>query len=175
MRVTPWQKWIHSWLKAEKIPKPAVVEPRRSQRVRRPATRLSPGIGAQKKYVYDAFLNMLPSRLTTVPKSFFAKTMQYTDDLLVDPMSNIADAVHPLSFAARANDEDTPLYHEAMNGPDAEGYREAMSKEIQGLEKQQTWILQERKFVPEGANVLPSTWAFKRKRYPDGRVRKLKA
>jgi hypothetical protein len=28
---------------------------------------------------------------------------------------------------------------------------------------------------PEGANILDSTWAFKRKRFPDGRVRKLKA
>ena len=28
---------------------------------------------------------------------------------------------------------------------------------------------------PRGANVLQSTWAFKRKRYPDGRLRKYKA
>jgi hypothetical protein len=31
-------------------------------------------------------------------------------------------------------------------------------------------------YVPNpGKNVLPSTWAFKIKRYPDGRVKKFKA
>ena len=32
-----------------------------------------------------------------------------------------------------------------------------------------------RSSLPEGANLLPSTWAFKEKRYPDGRLRKFKA
>ena len=29
--------------------------------------------------------------------------------------------------------------------------------------------------LPEGSNILPSTWTFKIKRYPDGRLRKFKA
>ena len=33
----------------------------------------------------------------------------------------------------------------------------------------------ERKSLPEGANILPSTWAFKIKSYPDSRLRKFKA
>ena len=28
---------------------------------------------------------------------------------------------------------------------------------------------------PKGANVLSSTWAFKKKRYPDGLLKKIKA
>ena len=29
--------------------------------------------------------------------------------------------------------------------------------------------------IPHGANILDSTWAFKKKRYPDGLLKKLKA
>jgi len=34
--------------------------------------------------------------------------------------------LHPLVLSAKAYSEDNPRYHEAMNGPDAEGFREAM-------------------------------------------------
>jgi hypothetical protein len=60
-----------------------------------------------------------------------------------------------------------------MNGADQAGYWKAMEKELETLEgskdswevvDKQTWM-----------NVLPSTWAFKCKRFPDGSVRKLKA
>jgi len=47
--------------------------------------------------------------------------------------------------------------------------------EIAALEQQATWDVLKRTALPNGANILPSTWAFKRKRYPDGRIRKLKA
>ena len=33
----------------------------------------------------------------------------------------------------------------------------------------------DRNIIPQGAKVLPSTWVFKIKRYPDGRLRKFKA
>ena len=58
-----------------------------------------------------------------------------------------------------------------MNGPLADGYWEAASKEIETLKGMEVWDV-----VPrlESMNVLPSTWAFKCKRYPDGKVRKLK-
>jgi len=62
-----------------------------------------------------------------------------------------------------------------MNGPDHIGYVDAVKIEVQQLESQTTWNLPKCDAVPEGANVLPSTWVFKRKRYPDGRVRQLKA
>ena len=51
------------------------------------------------------------------------------------------------------------------------GYLEAAKKEIDILEHMDVWDE-----VPRRAhiNVLPGTWAFKCKRYPDGSVRKLK-
>jgi hypothetical protein len=83
----------------------------------------------------------------------------------------------PLAFAAstKRHDPDTPNYHEAMCGPDSEGYQEAMAKEIKALERHGTWTLVPKSSIPKGRRALPSTWAFKKKRFPDGMMRKLKA
>jgi hypothetical protein len=90
------------------------------------------------------------------------------DDILLN--------LHPLAFAARANSDDTPNFHQAMNGPDAEGFYKAMEQEMEQLESLTPWDIVSRKEADErGIKVLPSTWAFKRKRYPNGSVRKLKA
>ena len=60
-----------------------------------------------------------------------------------------------------------------MNGPDSEGFYEAMKTEVETLEeKMGCWEVLPR---PKDKNVLPGTWAFRRKRYPDGTVKKLKA
>ncbi|MHA7927753.1 MAG: reverse transcriptase domain-containing protein, partial [Marinobacter sp.] len=79
--------------------------------------------------------------------------------------------IHPLILAAKANTEDNPSWEEAMNGPLADGYWEAARKEIDTLERMDVWEVVDR--LAE-MNVLPSTWAFKCKRFPDGSVRKLK-
>ena len=50
-----------------------------------------------------------------------------------------------------------------------------MRKEIKELEEHRTWEVVRLDQLPEGANILPSTWALKIKRYPDGRVNKFKA
>ena len=59
-----------------------------------------------------------------------------------------------------------------MNGPLAEGYKEAARKEIEILKKMGCWEEVDRQ---PWMNVLPSTWAFKKKVFPSGLVRKLKA
>jgi hypothetical protein len=60
-----------------------------------------------------------------------------------------------------------------MNGPDREGYLEAARKELATLsEDKNAWEVVDRE---EWMKVLPSTWAFKCKRFPDGRIRKFKA
>ncbi|KAI2505066.1 hypothetical protein MHU86_9342 [Fragilaria crotonensis] len=82
-------------------------------------------------------------------------------------------SMHPLSLAAKANAEDNPRWNEAMNGPNAEGFWDAMCKEVTTLTDQKdAWevVLRE-----AWMNVLPSTWAFKCKRFPDGLIKKLKA
>ena len=96
------------------------------------------------------------------------ESMQTDEDGLLDSM-------HPLAFTVKANNDDTPNFYQAMNGPDSEGFYRAMCDEMETLEKLEPWDIIPDIEVPEGVNILDSTWVFKRKRYPDGSVRKLKA
>lgn len=77
-----------------------------------------------------------------------------------------------MALAAKTYDENNPSYEMAMNGPNAEGYRIALKKEIDTLESMGVWEKVDRK---PWMNVLPSTWALKCKLFPSGQVRKLKA
>ena len=71
---------------------------------------------------------------------------------------------------------DLPSYFEAMTGDDREGFVAAMGNEVTELEQKDTWELVRRSIIKaQGRKALPSTWAFRRKRYPDGSIRKLKA
>ena len=56
-----------------------------------------------------------------------------------DGDEDLTEALHPLAFAARASAEDTPYFHEAMNGPDAAGLRQAMEDEVNLLEEMDSW------------------------------------
>jgi hypothetical protein len=78
----------------------------------------------------------------------------------------------PFALNAKAGEEDLPTWEQAMNGPYAEGYWKAAEKEIKTLEDMNVWETVQRQ---PWMNVLPSTWAFRRKVYPSGEVRKLKA
>jgi len=72
----------------------------------------------------------------------------------------------------KGNDADNPSWIQAMNGPFSQEYWEASCLEVETLEKMDAWSVVDRK--PE-MNVLPSTWAFKCKRFPDGLIKKFKA
>jgi hypothetical protein len=78
----------------------------------------------------------------------------------------------PMALAAKASDEDMPTWTQAMNGPNREGFWDACKTEVQTLEDMDTWDVVDRE---SWMNVLPSTWAFKVKRFPSGLVKKLKA
>jgi hypothetical protein len=69
---------------------------------------------------------------------------------------------------SNSNDPDMPMFHQAMRSPDQEYWLEAMQAELSDLHTRETWIEMDRNDLPEGANVVPGTWAFKVKRYPDG-------
>ena len=99
-------------------------------------------------------------------KQLAAFFRQQTDDdgLLLD--------WHPLAFAAKANSDDLPTYWEEMKSPDAEGFMDAMTKEVLTLESTGAWEIVDQLI---GKNILPGTWALRRKRHPDGQVKKLKA
>jgi hypothetical protein len=98
----------------------------------------------------------------------------YIMSLALDPDKGTLE--DPSFFALKTKrDPDRPSYREAMLSEDAEGYGKAMGEEVKGLEKQETWEFFPRSQVPKGKRVLPGIWAFLKKRFPDGRVRKLKA
>ena len=90
----------------------------------------------------------------------------------LDPDLGTVEEWSPLALAAKGNDADTPTWEQAMNGPNAEGFWEACKVEYDTLVKKECWDVVKRE---TWMNVLPGTWAFKIKRYPDGLVKKLKA
>ena len=74
---------------------------------------------------------------------------------------------------ATGNDPDSPWLHEAMQGPHKDKFFKAMANEIKELEDHGTWKVIRRSEVPH-TNILPSTWVFKIKQFPDGILRNLR-
>ena len=70
--------------------------------------------------------------------------------------------------------EDNPGWDQAMKGPEAEQYWEAAKSEIATLESMDAWEVVDESSVPKGQRILPNLWVFKKKRLPDGTVRKYK-
>jgi transposase InsO family protein len=101
---------------------------------------------------------------------------------LLEPDLSLSDsddlspsAISPFALAAKsaANSADNPSYDEAMQGIYKHEYAEAARVELHTLQNDlDCWELVPR---TDDMNVLPSTWAFKCKRFPDGRVKKFKA
>ena len=81
--------------------------------------------------------------------------------------TGLMDVFDPCVYASKIskNDADMPTFQHAMNGPDAAGYMNAMTLEIQTLKSQDTWVTVD---CPKNKSVLKGTWAFKLKGLPDG-------
>jgi hypothetical protein len=78
-----------------------------------------------------------------------------------------------MALQMRANAAENLSWKEAINGPDQSGYWKAMESELATLKHDKdSWDIVNRE---DFMSVLPSTWAFKCKRFPDGSIRKLKA
>ena len=78
----------------------------------------------------------------------------------------------PFALAAKQYDEFNPSFEMAMNGPDREGYIKAVQKELDTLKSMNVWEVVDRQ---PWMNVIGSTLVFKKKVFPSGEVRKLKA
>jgi hypothetical protein len=110
-------------------------------------------------------LNVCKSSYSTIGAfmSEHSKSMSY---------DNLVDYLNPALFITLANKEDNPTFKEAMCGPDAAGFIEAMETEIVTLIDLSVFDIVA---LRPNMKVISGVWALKRKRYPDGRVRKLKA
>jgi len=71
---------------------------------------------------------------------------------------------NPLIALAASADPDTMYYHQAMKQPDREEFIKAMIKEVESQQANGNWRIVKASSVPEGATILPSVWAMKRKR-----------
>lgn len=135
------------------------------------------GANPNRKVRSSALSSQYLATLDWKPEMANAKTQQMKHILLqmlksYDEDEGTLEEWHPLAFGAKSNDPDTMDWFEAMNGPNRDGFMEAARKEIETLEQMDVWEVVDRK---DWMNVLPSTWAFRIKRYPNGEIRKLKA
>ena len=172
---------------ASPLPAPTLHGPSSPQRSSAPILRERSTRVRSKPITFGRFVG---SNLPSDADSYFAALTDTLRDpisraeYLLDELQCVLDNAHvmPDSLStffvglASKSDPDTLMYHEAMMAIDKCEFRDAMEIEIKGLELQRTWTL-----VPRTAafaaqkSVLPSTWTFKRKRFPDGRIRKYKA
>ena len=147
-------------------------EPRRSSR----ATK---GKFDSTRYINEVYL----SQVIKSDQSYQDQQLAYLAEIQTDYDSGIMNCQDPRAYTARtkkAFDPDTPNWHEAMHGPEAEHYIDAMKKEISQLMKIKTWKAIPRADVPKTSDGKPRTilkgiWAFKLKRLPDGTALKYKA
>ena len=151
---------------------------RRGTRPRYPVDRYVPGTSGLEQAHQLVYKLTKAAMASVYPKRDYA--LVYA--LLTDPDYVIVDAMllhvqNQMShlFKANKSDPDSPNLGEALRGPHSEDFLEAMKSEIISLEEHDTWTVIRKTSVPEGANVLPGTWVFKIKRFPDGRYRKTKA
>ena len=90
--------------------------------------------------------------------------MQVLKALILYPVANYYyKYIHSLllNTGILTHDPDTYNKGEAMTEPYREELLEDMGKDISELEIHNTWNIIDRKSLPEGENILPSTWAFK--------------
>ena len=92
------------------------------------------------------------------------------------PNTEVDDEMeHPLFAFKAKSDPDTMYLHEALKQPDRNEFIRAMDKELQDQLKHGNFTLVHRNTVPEGATILPTVWAMRRKRKQDtGEVYKYK-
>ena len=76
----------------------------------------------------------------------------------------------PISLLIWTSEKDDLMWAEARVSGEFEVFKKAAREEIASLEKKGSWVVVKRSSVK--SNILPSTWASKRKRYLDGRIRK---
>ena len=77
-----------------------------------------------------------------------------------------------MALASKANSEDNSTWEQTMNGPERDSYITAAKEELESLEKKDACEVVSRE---DWMKVLPCTWVFRFKRFPDESVRKLKA
>ena len=137
----------------------------------RRSSRSTKGSFQKTRYCDEAFLSSMHSN---VDPEGHAAQLAYLAELFTCSDTGVVNITDPRVYAAKTpgSDSDMPTFQQAMNGPDASEYINAMRLEIQTLMSQHTWETVSR---PKDKPVLKGTWAFKLKRLPDGTPYRYKA
>jgi hypothetical protein len=137
----------------------------------RRSSRSTKGTFQQPRYIDEAFLS---SMHTTLDSAGHSAQLAYLAELFTCSDTGVVNITDPRVYSAKTpgSDSDMPTLQQAMNGPAASEYIEAMRLEIQTLMSQHTWETVSR---PKDKTVLKGTWAFKLKRLPDGTPYRYKA
>jgi hypothetical protein len=135
-----------------------------------------------KQHGYTVVKGMYLWMIRNLVNNERCQDLRYIHALLMEPdfglMDNIMPQVlgqFPTLFKAPGQDPDTPTLSSVLGGPNRVELFKALQTEIKELDQHGTWTVVTRESLSAKLNVLPSTWAFKIKRYPDGRLRNLKA
>jgi hypothetical protein len=128
------------------------------------STRATKGVFSFTCYIDEVFHSSLQA-----DKTLEGHTAQlaYLAGLSTSSTSVILNITDPQVYASKVSkhNADVPTYHQAICGPDANEYINAMKLEIQTLISQRTW-----ESVPQPLDkpLLKGTWVFKLKNLPDG-------
>eukprot|EP00957_Ditylum_brightwellii_P107614 8210442-Ditylum_brightwellii.AAC.1 len=87
------------------------------------------------------------------------------------PSSTYIDVV---ALEAAKSDPDIPSFKEALSGDHTADFKEAMTKEVNALQKRRIWTLIPKFKLSESVKVIPNTWAMKIKQFPSGAFRSFK-
>jgi hypothetical protein len=117
------------------------------------------------------------SRQSAPPRRLIESAYAVLDDTdAVEDYETQKQAEDPIAFTANGSDPDTLSFKEAMNAADSKEFRKAMLKEADAHTIHDHWEVWQKSDVPQWQYILPSVWAFKRKRRIDTReVYKYKA
>lgn len=137
---------------------------RRSQRTIKPPNRHSYD-GSQGRHGYFAGLKY---------DSEDASGASFMQEPMLHALYHYCGLTNPVAFKASSSDPDTLTFDQAMADFDNKlAWKKAMENEIRELENHGTW---EQVPVSDAqTKILPLTWVLRRKRTPDGEIKKLKA
>jgi hypothetical protein len=116
-------------------------------------------------------LNQGETALIAIANLLEASELDLIDE---DPLTNQLKLTSPtnLIHSTFATAEPKPTLQQALNGPDAIEWQEAIDYEISQLEKLGVWEIVD---APKNANIIPCHYVLATKRGPDGEKLKLRA
>ncbi|XP_071708952.1 uncharacterized protein [Rutidosis leptorrhynchoides] len=108
-------------------------------------------------FVPTAKASSVHTTVSPIYPLFHTNDFAYMSKEYISYLANIMTAKDPITYAQASQ---------------SQGWIDAMAKEIEALEKNQTWTLTT---LPEGCKAISSKWVYKTKYKVDGSVERLKA